>query len=377
MNLGFSEEEKMLQESARDFLVKECPKTLVRQMEEDEKGYSPELWQKMADLGWLGISLPDKYDGQDMGFVALTILFEEMGRACLPGPFLSTVVLGALPILEFGNEEQKKEFLPRIAQGKLLVTLALNEVNAGYSPDAINIKAEPTGDDFIINGTKLFVPDAHIADYFLCVARSKVQGDAKKGITVFIIDAKTAGIKVSPLQTIASDRQCEVSLDKVRVPRENVLGELHRGWAVVEKTLQKAAVVKCAELVGGAQQVLEMSVAYAKERVQFGRLIGSFQAIQHHCANMAVDVESSRHITYYAAWLLNSRIPCAKEVAMAKAWVSEACYRITLLGHQIHGGVGFTKDHDLQLYFRRSKAGELLFGDGDFHRELIASELGL
>ena len=377
MNLGFSEEEKMLQESARDFLVKECPKTLVRQMEEDEKGYSPELWQKMADLGWLGISLPDKYDGQDMGFVALTILFEEMGRACLPGPFLSTVVLGASPILEFGNEEQKKEFLPRIAQGKLLVTLALNEVNAGYSPDAINIKAEPTGDDFIINGTKLFVPDAHIADYFLCVARSKVQGDAKKGITVFIIDAKTAGIKVSPLQTIASDRQCEVSLDKVRVPRENVLGELHRGWAVVEKTLQKAAVVKCAELVGGAQQVLEMSVAYAKERVQFGRLIGSFQAIQHHCANMAVDVESSRHITYYAAWLLNSRIPCAKEVAMAKAWVSEACYRITLLGHQIHGGVGFTKDHDLQLYFRRSKAGELLFGDGDFHRELIASELGL
>ena len=378
MDLGFTEEQEMLRKTARDFLEAECPSTLVKEMAEDEQGYTSELWGKMAELGWMGLALPEEHDGMGMSFLDLAVLLEEMGRACLPGPFFSTVVLGGLTILEAGNEEQKKEHLPKIAAGEAILTMALTEPSASYDPASITVKAVPDKDDYVISGTKLFVENAHIADYLICVTRTKDgAGKGEDGITLFLVDGKSPGITTTLLKTIAGDKQCEVTFDNVRVPQKNMLGERDKGWPVVAKILQKATVAKCAEMVGGAQAALDMSVAYAKERIQFGRPIGSFQAIQHHCANMVTDVDGSRFITYQAAWKVSEGLPAVMEVSMAKAWVSEAYRRVTQLGHQIHGGIGFCMDHDMPLYFKRAKAAEPTFGSADWHREIVARELGL
>ena len=377
MDLSLSEEQEMLKKMARDFLTNRCPKTLVKEMEASEKGYSPELWQEMAGLGWMGLVLPEKYGGGGMSFLDLSVLLEEMGRSCLPGPFLSTVVLGSLPILDIGNEEQKGEYLPKIASGEAIFTLALTEPNAKYDAASIAVKATADNNDYIINGTKLFVPDAHIADYLLCVARTNELAKPENGITIFLVDAKSPGISCAVLKTIASDKLCEVVFDQVMVPKKNILGQLDQGWSEVQKIIERAAVAKCCETLGGIQQMLEMTVDYAKERKQFDRPIGSFQVIQHYCANMATDVDGSRFSTYQAAWTLSEGLPCTKEVAIAKAWLSEACKRVTALAHQIHGAIGVTIDHDLQFYTRRANAAEATFGDADFYREIIAQEMGL
>jgi alkylation response protein AidB-like acyl-CoA dehydrogenase len=376
MNLALSETQEMIRKSARDFLSSKCPKTLVREMEQDDQGYSPVLWQQMAELGWMGLVFPEKYGGAGMSFLDIAMLLEEMGRACLPSPFFSTVVLGGLPILDLGSEKQKEEYLPKIASGEIVLTLALTEPSARYDASSITVKATANGNDYIISGTKLFIPDAHIADYMLCVARTSEQIKAEDGITIFIVDTKNPGISCKVLDTIAKDKLCEVVFDQVRVHKENILGQLDRGWSELRKTIERASVAKCCEMVGGAQQVLEMTVTYAKERVQFGRPIGSFQAIQHHCANMMIYVDGSRLITYRAAWMLSQGIPCTKEVAVAKAWTGEAYRKVIFLGHQVHGGIGFTLDYDLQLYFRRAKAAEVTFGDANFYSDIVADEMG-
>jgi len=377
MDFALTEEQELLKNSAREFLDKECPKTLVRGMEESEKGYSPELWKKMADLGWMGLVFPEKYGGSGLDFQDLIILIEEMGRALVPGPFLSTVVYCGLPIVEAGTEEQKREFVSKIAQGNMIVSLALTESSASYDADGVTVKAVAKGDDYVIDGTKLFITDAHIADYLLCVARTKGGATKEDGITLFLVDARSSGISCTQLKTVGCDKQFEVVFDGVHIPSENILGKLDQGWGVVEKIKEQAALALCAFMVGGAQQVLDMTVAYAKERVQFDKPIGSFQSIQHKCANMVTDVDGARYITYLAAWKMDQGIRQAAEVSMAKAWTSEAARRVCAEGHQIHGGIAFTKDHDLGLYLRRAKAAELNFGEARYHRELVASKLGL
>jgi len=377
MKLTLSEEQEMLKKMARDFLTDKCPKSVVKEIEESEKGYSPELWQEMAGLGWMGLVFPEKYGGSGMSFLDLSVLMEEIGRACLPSPFLSTVILGGLPILDAGNEAQKQEYLPKIASGEAIFTLALTEPSAKYDATSITVKASADKDAYILSGTKLFIPDAHIADYLLCVARTNEQVKAENGITIFIVDAKSPGISYTVLKTVANDKLFEVVFDGVRIPEGNILGELNHGWSVVQKVIEQAAVAKCCEIVGGIQQVLEMTVDYAKERKQFDRPIGSFQIIQHYCSDMATDVDGLRFITYQAAWRLSEGLPGTKEVAMAKAWLAESCERVFTLAHQIHGAIGCTADHDLQFYTRRAKAAELTFGDADFYREIIAQEMGL
>ncbi len=373
MDLGLSEPQEMLRKMARDFLATECPKSLVREMEEDSTGHPPQLWQSMAELGWQGLPFPEMYGGGEGGFLDLAVLLEEMGRACLPGPFFCTVVLGGLTILDAGNETQKKDLLPAIAEGKMIVTLALTEPGGGFIPSEIDLEAVADGDNFVLTGTKLFVPDAHVADCLIVVARTAKGSDPEAGITVFLVDAKLPGISPVVLSSLAKDKQCEVVFDKVRVPAGSVLGEVNGGWPVVARLLQRAAVAKSVEMVGGAQQVLEMTVDYAKERVQFDKPIGSFQAVQHHCANMALDVDSARFLVYQAAWKMDEGLPCEMEVATAKAWTSDACKRVCSLGHQVHGAIGFTLDHDMQLYSRRAKAAEAAYGDADFHREAVAA----
>jgi alkylation response protein AidB-like acyl-CoA dehydrogenase len=377
MDLGFSEEQEMLRTSARDFLTTECPTDLVKEMAEDEVGYKPEMWAKMAELGWMGLAFPEEYDGMGMTFLDLAVLLEEMGRACLPGPFFSTVVLAGFTILEAGSEQQKKDILSKIASGEAIATLAITEPSASYDASAITVKAVADGDGYVISGTKLFVENAHIADYIIVAARTREGGAPEDGITLFVVDGKAPGITTTLLRTISGSKQCEVSFDSVKLPKASVLGEVDKGWPAVDKVLEKAAAAKCAEMVGGAQATLDMSVAYAKERIQFGRPIGSFQAIQHHCANMLTDVDGSRFITYQAVWKLSEGLPASMEVSMAKAWTNDAYRRVTQLGHQIHGGIGFCMDHDMPLYFKAAKTAESLFGTSDWHREKVAQELGL
>jgi len=374
MKLTLTEEQEMLKKTARDFLAEKCPKTFVKQMEEKETGYSRELWQEIAELGWMGLAFPEKYGGGDMSFLDLAVLLEEMGRACLSGPFFSTVVLGGLSILALGSEEQKQEYLPKLIRGEKIFTLALTEPGYhNYDASSVTVEATPDDGNYIVTGTKLFVPDAHIADYLLCVARTK----PKNGITIFLANAKNPRINYTVLKTIAGDKLCEMVFDQMPVPKANILGQLNQGWNAVQKIIQRAAVGKCCEMVGNIQRVLEMTVDYAKERKQFDRPIGSFQVIQHYCADMATDVDSARFSTYQAAWMLSEGLPCTKEVAIAKAWVGEASQRVFDLAHQIHGAIGVTIEHDLHYYTRRAKAAELAFGDADFYREAVAREMGL
>jgi len=377
MNLTLSEEQEMLKTMARDFLTDKLPKTAVTEIEESDEGYSPEMWQEMAGLGWMGLALPEKYGGADMTFLDLAILLEEMGRACLPGPFFSSVVLGGLSILDIGTDEQKQEYLPKIAGGETIFTLALTEADATCTAASIVAKATASGNDYVINGTKLFVPDANTADYILCVARTSEKGKPEDGITIFLVDAKSPGISNTVLKTMANDKLCEVVFDQVKVPKENILGKVDEGWSEVRKIIERAAIAKCCEMVGCIQKALEMTIDYAKDRKQYSRPIGSFQVIQHYCADMAIDVDGTRLSTYQAAWMVSEGLPCTEKAAIAKAWAGEACGRVMALAHQIHGAIGCTIDHDLQFYTRRAKGAELTFGDSIFYRKVVAQEMGL
>lgn len=380
MDFGFSEEQDMLRQSARDFLAENCPIALVRQLMEDERGYKPELWKAMADLGWLGLAFPEAYGGQGLGFVDLTVILEEMGAALLPSPFFSSVLLAGQTILLGGSEAQKHAYLPKIADGSLLATLALTETSARFDAQGVaDVKAVSTGDGFSISGTKLFVPDAHVADVLVVAARTKASGDKSYGISLFLVDRTSPGVSTTVLKTMDQTRkQCEVVFDNVVVGRDRLVGMLDMGWPVLQKVLNIATAALCAEMVGGAQRVLDISVAYAKERVQFGRPIGSFQAIKHKCAEMMLQVESAKSAAYYAAWAVDedgAETPLA--VSMAKAYCSDA-YRYTAgEGIQVHGGIGFTWEHDMHLYFKRAKYSEFTFGDATHHRELVAQEIQL
>ena len=369
MDLSLSEEQRNLKQVARKFLAEFCPDTLVREMEDDEKGFPSKLWKEMARLGWLGIVIPEEFGGAGMGFFDLTILLEEMGRACLPGPFFSTVVLGSIPIIDFGNDQQKKDVLPDIASGKIILTLAHSEPAICWTTNHVETEARPHGKGYLISGTKLFVPYAHIAH------RSIISVNTEKGVSLFLLKSPAKGMQCILLQTLGRDKLCEVILNEVELKRNELLGDLDRGNDLLENIQSLASVAKCAEMVGGAQKVLEMTVQHAKEREQFGRPIGSFQAIQHYCADMLTDIDSARLLTYEAALQRNEGLPFSRQAAIAKAWVSGAYRRVTALGVQIHGGMGVTMEHNMQLYYRGAKEAEIFFGDADYFRERLAREL--
>ena len=369
MDLGLTETQELLKNAARDFLETECPETLVREMEEDDKGYSPELWAKMAEQGWQGLLVSEEHGGVGFDFMDLCVLLEEFGRALVPGPFMSTVLGGAVPLAEIGSDAQKSEYLPRIASGDTIFTLALTEASARFDEQGVQCEAAVSGDQVTFNGTKLFVPDANVADYMIVAGRSG------GGVTLGIVPTDQAGVEVRQLLTIARDKQCEVKLNGAT---GQLLGAEGQGWAALQPVLQRYAVAECAYMVGLSQMDFEISVDYAKERVQFGRPIGSFQAIQHKCADMVTDVDGSRFIMYKAAWsVATGQDDQQMSVNMAKAWTSEATRRVVAHGQQIHGGIGFTKDYKIQLFYRRQKRAELAFGDGDHHRELVAQQLGI
>ena len=380
MDFTYTDDQKMLKEAARRFLAGACPNVeWYLEMEKDEKGFTPELWKGMAELGWMGILFPEEYGGIGGGVLDMVTLMEEMGYAALPGPYFSTVILGGCTILAAGSEAQKQEFLPKIAEGALRVTLALSEpATTQFNPSLITVKAKAEGDGWVIDGTKLFVPDANVSDWVVVAARTAGKDTDRDGISLFLVETGAPGVGIARLKTVAGDKQCEVVFTKVKVPKANLLGEPGKGFAAIEKTLQIAAVAKCAEMLGGSNRVMELSVAYAKERVQFGKPIGSFQAVQHLCANMKMVTEQSIYITYKAAWMIDQGMPEARKfAAVAKTWVSEAYKKVALIGHQIFGGTGYIVEHAMPIYSRRAKAGEYAFGSPNYQREIVAQELGL
>ena len=375
MDLGLTEIQQMLKTSAQDFLARECPLTLVREMEEDSRGFTDELWRQMVGLGWTGVAFPEQYGGTGGNFADLGVLLEEIGRSLAPSPFFSTVVLGGMTVLDGGSDAQKDELISRICAGTIIMTMAVAEAGAAYEPWDIQAIASQQGGGYEITGTKLFVPDAAAADVILVAARTSSGPDPADGISLFLVPAGTDGLTITPMQSVGNERVFEVSLDKVNVSADSAIGAVGEAWSIIDRAIMRATAAQCIEMLGGSEAVLDMTVEYAKGRTQFGRAIGTFQAVQHHCARMATDVEGSKNIAYQAVWRLSEGLPAQKEVAMAKAWIGPAYRRVCGTAHQCHGAIGFTKEHDLQLYTRRAKVHELTYGDANHHKEIVLQHL--
>ncbi len=379
MDFGFSQEQDLLRSTARKFLENECTSTFVRARMEEPAGVTDDFWMKLAEQGWLGLIYPEEYGGSGLGFVDLTVLMEEMGRCVMPGPFFSTVLLGGLAILEAGSPEQKKEWLPKIAAGQAKATLALTEPNARWDAAGVTVTAKEGKGGFVLNGTKLFVPDAHLADVSVVVARTAEGKSPEDGVSLFLVPKGTKGVEVKLLPTMDQTRKlCEVTLKDAAVPAGALLGTKGGAWTTLARVLQRATVALCAEMCGGAQRVLDMTTEYAKIRVAFGKPIGTYQGVKHKAADMLVDVENAKSLTYYAAWAADENSPeTALAISMAKAYASDAYRKVSATGIQLHGGIGFTWEHDLHLYFKRAKASEFTFGDATYHRERVAQLINL
>ena len=374
MDIGFTEEQELLRASARRFLENECPSAFVRQRMAEPEAMTEVFWQKLAEQGWFGILYPEEAGGSGLGLVDIAVLMEEMGRAVMPGPFFSTVLLGGAAILEAGSQGQQQEWLPRIAAGAAKVSLAWTEPNARWDAGGIVATGREMAAGFALSGIKLFVPDAHLSDALVVAVRTRDGSTMEDGVSLFLVPKDTPGLAVTLLPTIDETRKlCEVRLDNVALTPAALLGDKHGGWPALARVLDRATVALCAEMCGGAQRVLDMTTAYAKIRSAFGKPIGSYQAVKHRAADMLVDVENAKSLTYYAAWATDEGLAEAPlAVSMAKAYASDAYRKVASAGIQLHGGIGFTWEHDLQLYFKRAKASEVAFGDATWHRERIA-----
>lgn len=379
MNLSFSEEQEALRESARSFLAENSSSEKIRKAMESDVGYDADVWRRIgAELGWSAVVIPEEYGGLGLGPIELVALMEEMGAALLCSPFLSSVCLAGGAILAGGTDAQKEELLPGIASGETTATVAYTESNGRWDADGIEAIARPDGNDFVLSGTKTFVPDGASAT-MLVVAARREGTVGEDGVSLFVMPADGNGVERRALPTVDQTRhQAEITLKDVRVPADSLLGAEGEGWPILSSALDGALVGLAAEQLGGAQRCLDMTVAYAKERVQFGRPIGSFQAIKHKCADMLVLIESARSAVYYAAAAQAEGDPELPTLAsLAKAYCSDAYFRCAADSIQIHGGVGFTWEYDVHLYFKRAKSSETFLGDAPFHRERIARQIGL
>ena len=371
MNFAFSEEQEELRKSVRRFLEQKSPETEVRRLMETTEGYDTAVWEQMANqLGLQGLAIPEEFGGSGYGYVELIVVLEEMGRSLLCAPYFSTVALAANALLSSGDDAAKKEYLPGIASGEVIATVALTEDSGKWDEAGITLEATKSGDGYTLTGSKNFVLDGHVANLILVAAR--VGG----GVSLFAVQGDAAGLTRTALSTMDQTRK-QAKLEFANTPAK-LVGSEGDGWTILSKTLDLAAVALAAEQVGGAQRCLEMAVEYAKVRVQFGRPIGSFQAIKHKCADMLLEVESAKSAAYYAGWAAaedSDELPVV--ASLAKAYCSDAYFHATAENIQIHGGIGFTWEHPAHLYFKRAKSAELYLGDPTYHRELLAQRIGL
>jgi len=375
VDVQLTEEQEALRESAREFLRRECPNAFVREQMAETKDLGGPLWQQMAELGWLGLTVPEAYGGAGLDLLSLSIVCQEMGRTLLPLPYLSTVAIGARALVLGGNDEQKATHLPGIAEGRTRIALAQLEEGSDWRPQGIELCATTRGNALTLSGTKLFAHDAQNADLLIVPVRTS--GTAENGITLYLLDARASGVSITPIEYVDQTRRvCAVGFNDVELAESCILGKPDQGWPLLERTLDYAKVALCGEMLGGSELVHEESVRYAKQREQFGKPIGTFQAIQHKCANQFIHVEGMRSAMYYAAWATENDEPDAHlSACLAKAYCGDAYDEVAGAAIQIHGGLGFTWEQDLHLYYKRAKASQFWLGDARHNRELAAQQL--
>ena len=374
MDILPSEEEQLLKNAAREFLEAEVSTAMVREMELDENGYPLALWRQMADLGWLGLAIPEEYGGQELPLTYLGLVMEELGRVLAPVPLHSTMV-AALTVAEAGTENQKRDLLPAVCSGDMVMTWAVIERDPRLIPSAIAEQAQSYSDGWILNGTKMFVDNFNVARRCLVAVRTAPASDDNEGISLFLIDPNGAGVSQTPLVTIAKDKQSRVTFDSVKVTVADLVGELHHGWPIVERMLERATALLCCQMIGATRKDAEMAIDYAKNRVAFGRPIGSFQSIQHMCADMLLFTDGAQLLTYEALWKMDQGLPAGVEVSQAKAFANEKCEAVVRQSQVIHGGIGFMMEFDLHLWLRRVSAWTMRLGTTFDHRAKIASAL--
>ena len=376
MEFTLSEDQEVFKSTAQKFFKEKCTVSTLKEFEDSNSGYSLSLYKEIADLGLIGLIIPEEYGGAGGNLMDLALVVEEAGYAALPAPFLSTVSYGAIPVLNHGTEAQKRNLLPEIANGKLIFTSALSESQAHYDFKHVTSSADKTGGEYNLSGSKLFVPFADSADYLLTLARTtKSSHGSSDGLSLFLVKGDQSGIQSSLMPSIGSDRLFEVELKGVSVSTGDILGEINNAWTLTQKTIQMATALQCVEMAGVLRRALEVTRDYVKERMQFGRAIGSFQSVQHRLADMYTIVEGGRLAAYQAIWKLEEGMNAQREISIAKTWLSMKGQDVFVGAHQLHGGMGLDVDYPLQFCFRRFKSMQLNLGPAPIHLKKISQSL--
>jgi 3-oxocholest-4-en-26-oyl-CoA dehydrogenase beta subunit len=368
MDFRLSDGQQLLVNTARDFLRRHCPPNVMAESVSSERGFSAELWREISVLGWPGLLIPSEYGGSDGSILDVILLVEEMGRACFPGPYVQSAVVATSLLAAAASAEQRERLLPAMARGDRFCVLALTEESASIDPGAIALEGEPAGK---LSGRKLFVNDAQVADDLIVVTRGAA------GVNLFLLDAHRPGVTVRRMEALSGDRPCDVSFAGVEVRAADLIGKPGSGREALAPALQAGALARASEMVGCAQRILDLCVEHAKGRQQFGRPLGSFQAIQHACADLLRDVETARYLVYSAAWKMEQGQECAADIAMAKAYGGRTSQAVARKAHQLLGAISFCEEHSLHLFHKRILAAGLDFGDPSHHLETVASSMGL
>ncbi len=376
MEFTLNEEQEMLKKSAQDFLKKQCDKTVLKELEESETGFSKKLWKNMAKLDWMAIIIPEDYEGVGWSFLDLAVLFEEFGRSAFNGPMMCNT-MGTLAVMEGGTDDQKAKILPKVASGKMILTMANDETSIAYDHSYIEVAANKTDNGYVINGTKILVPYATVADKMLVSARTSGAPGDKEGITIFMVDPKSQGITLAPIKVTGGEKQFKADFDNVAVSADDVIGEMDKGLSIVKNVIEKITAVQCAEMVGGAECGLAMTADYTRERVQFKRAIATFQSVQHKMSDMFVFVQCARWTTYQALWRLSEGMSAGREIAIAKIMTNTAVREVAFSAQQLHGGMGVDLDYDLHWYYTRAKNFELKYGTTPAQNEMLQAHIGL
>ena len=374
MDILPSEEEQMIKNVARELLEAEISTAMVREMELDELGYPPTLWKQMANQGWLGLAIPEQYGGQGLPLTYMGLILVEAGRVLAPVPLHSTTV-AALTITSDGTEQQKQDILPSVSNGDMVLTWAVAERDPRLIPEAMTLVATADGNGWVLNGTKMFVDNFIVAHRCLVAARTSPASDANQGISLFLVDPNGTGVSQTALLTLAKDKQSRVDFKNHRIEGAALVGELNQGWPIVEAMLDQATALLCCQMVGAARKDAEMAIEYAKNRVAFGRPIGSFQSVQHMLADMILHVDGGEMLTFEALWKMDQGLPASVEVSQAKAFCNEKCESVVRTSQVIHGGIGFMMEFDLHLWFRRVTSWTMRLGTTYDHRARIAAAL--
>ena len=376
MDLSLTEDQEQLKRTAEDFMQRECPKDVLLSLEHTDAGFTDSIWQTAADIGWLGMVIPAAYGGSGNSLTDAAVVFEQVGRGPLPGPFFSSSVLGALVLLEACSEEQKQQYLPGIANGREIIALALTEPGYGWAAGSVQMRAEERDGSFILNGTKLFVHDAVSSSRLVCAVRTGRDDDPERGITLLMVDTSADGVSTRLLPGFLG-WVGEVLFEGVEVSASAVLGEVGAGWEPLQRAIQKSIPVLSAYQVGGAQAVFDMSVEYSRSRVQFGTPIGRFQRVQDHIIGMVNHVDAARWTTYEALWKLDSGMPAETSVHLAKAVATEGYFQACNGAHEVHAGVGVVRDYGLTMHTKMSRTLYHYLGDPRYHRRRLAGTLDL